>query len=83
MEAASDETEKQYWNSQVSWLEENFPNGVYRDVTGLCKVSTLDEEDGIKDQEYSLNAGRYVGVVMEGDGKSQEEFMQDMTQMQT
>ncbi|MCR5802645.1 MAG: type I restriction-modification system subunit M [Clostridia bacterium] len=83
MEATSDETEKQYWKSQVNWLEENFPNGVYRDVIGLCKVSTIDEEDGIKDQEYSLNAGRYVGVVMEGDGKSQEEFIQDMTQMQS
>ena len=34
-------------------------------MTGLCKVATLEGEDGIKDQDYSLNPGRYVGVVIE------------------
>jgi len=31
----------------------------YEDVKGLCKVATLDE---VKEQGYSLNPGRYVGV---------------------
>jgi len=38
---------------------EHFPEGVYRDVPGLCKVATLDE---IESQGWSLNPGRYVGV---------------------
>jgi type I restriction enzyme M protein len=37
-----------------------FPDGVYVDVPGLCKVATV-EEIGQK-QGWSLNAGRYVGV---------------------
>ena len=31
----------------------------YEDIKGLCKVSTLDE---VREQGYSLNPGRYVGV---------------------
>jgi len=40
-------------------MKENFPDGKYADVLGLCKVATLDE---IREQGYSLNPGRYVGV---------------------
>jgi type I restriction enzyme M protein len=40
-------------------LAENFPNGVYRDVAGLCRVATVAEIEG---QGWSLNPGRYVGV---------------------
>ena len=53
---------------------ENFPNGEYQDVIGLCKVAKLEGEDGIIDQDYSLNAGRYVGVVIEDDGMTEDEF---------
>lgn len=45
---------------------------------GLCKVAPMDGEDGIIDQDYSLNAGRYVGVVIEDDGLTQEEFKEEM-----
>ena len=38
----------------------------------------MDGEDGIIDQDYSLNAGRYVGVVLEDDGLTQEEFKEEM-----
>ncbi len=31
----------------------------YEDIKGLCKVSTLEE---VREQGYSLNPGRYVGV---------------------
>ena len=65
----------------MTWLEERFPDGVYRDVTGLCKVAKLDGEDGIRDQDYSLNAGRYVGVVIEDDGMTEAEFAAEMAKM--
>jgi type I restriction enzyme M protein len=44
--------------------KETFPKGKYRDVVGLCKVATLKE---IEEQGFSLNPGRYVGVVEEED----------------
>lgn len=69
---------KDYWQSQIDWLTERFPDGVYADVIGLCKVAPLDGEDGIIDQDYSLNAGRYVGVVIEDDGLTKEEFKEEM-----
>ncbi|MDL5515097.1 N-6 DNA methylase [Arenibacter sp. M-2] len=42
-----------------SWLNQHFPKGIYQDVEGLCKIATLEE---IKEQDYSLTPGRYVGV---------------------
>lgn len=65
---------KNYWQSNIDWLLERFPDGEYRDVIGLCKVAKLEGEDGIIDQDYSLNPGRYVGVVIEDDGMTEEEF---------
>lgn len=69
---------KEYYQSQIDLLNERFPDGVYTDVIGLCKVASIDGEDGIKDQDYSLNAGRYVGVVIEDDGMTEEEFKAKM-----
>ena len=69
---------KEYWQSQIDWLEERFPDEKYRDVIGLCKAAKLEGEDGIIDQDYSLNAGRYVGVVIEDDGMTAEEFKAEM-----
>lgn len=69
---------KSYWQSQIDWLTERFPEGKYQDVIGLCKAAKLEGEDGIIDQDYSLNAGRYVGVVIEDDGMTEEEFKQTM-----
>ena len=69
---------KEYWQSQIDWLLERFPDGEYRDVIGLCKAAHLKGEDGIEDQDYSLNAGRYVGVVIEDDGMTDEEFKSKM-----
>lgn len=63
-----------YWQEQIDWLNDRFPDGKYQDVIGLCKVAKLNGEDGIKDQDYSLNPGRYVGVVIENDGMTKEEF---------
>ena len=60
-----------YCLQQIEWLQERFPEAVYADVTGLCKLATLEE---IQEQDYSLNSGRYVGVVIEDDGMTEEEF---------
>lgn len=73
-----EEKTKAYWQAQIDWLTERFPEGVYCDVIGLCKVAKLDGEDGIIDQDCSLNAGRYVGVVIEDDGLTAEEFKAEM-----
>lgn len=43
-------------------LSERFPEGVYTDVKGLCKVATIEE---IEEQGWSLNPGRYVGTEVE------------------
>ena len=40
-------------------LKENFPDGTYVDVAGLCKVATRAE---IEAQGWSLNPGRYTGT---------------------
>lgn len=40
-------------------MKKHFPEDTYRDVPGLCKVATIDD---IREQGYSLNPGRYVGV---------------------
>ena len=45
--------------ADVTWLNERFPEGVYADVAGLCKLASQED---IKDQDYSLTPGRYVGV---------------------
>ncbi|MCW0459557.1 hypothetical protein NB717_000625 [Xanthomonas sacchari] len=59
----------------VQWLEERFPKAAYEDVTGLCKLASREE---VAEQDWSLNPGRYVGVVIEEDGKTEEEFLADL-----
>lgn len=72
-----------YFIDNILWLTERFPEGKYVDVIGLCKVAKLDGEDGIIDQDYSLNPGRYVGVVIEDDGMTEEEFKAEMLGLNT
>ena len=62
----------------ISWLQDRFPEAKYEDVTGLCKLATPAE---IREQDYSLNPGRYVGVVIEEDGKTEEEFLNEITSL--
>ena len=47
-----------------SLLSERFPDGIYTDVPGLCKVATLAE---IEAQGWSLNPGRYTGTAATAD----------------
>ena len=46
-------------NGSDAMLQEKFPEGIYIDIAGLCKVATVDD---IEAQGWSLNPGRYVGV---------------------
>jgi type I restriction enzyme M protein len=46
------------------WFNEYFHNGTYEDVEGLCKIVDLEE---VKEQDYSLTPGRYVGVKIDID----------------
>jgi type I restriction enzyme M protein len=57
-------------------MAEHFPEGVYQDVPGLCKVATRTE---IEAQGWSLNPGRYVGVAAREDDDF--DFAQRMTEL--
>lgn len=59
----------------IKWLHERFPNASYENVVGLCKVA---EKADLEEQDWSLNPGRYVGVVVEEDGRTEEEFIDDI-----
>ena len=61
-QVADIEVEIDYFIQQRDWLTDNFPGGVYRDVIGLCKAASIEE---IREQDYSLNPGRYVGVSLD------------------
>lgn len=61
-----------YWFTNIDWLQSRFPDAVYTDVVGLCKVS--DKKDYAVEQNYSLNAGRYVGVELDDESITVEEF---------
>jgi type I restriction enzyme M protein len=51
--------ETEYFYKQAHWLTSRFPDGVYTDVEGLCKVVSQKE---IEAKDWSLSPGRYVGV---------------------
>jgi len=51
------------------WARDNFK----------CRYcSRSPAEDGFIDQDYSLNPGRYVGVMIEDDGMTEEKFRAEM-----
>ena len=64
-----------YYIISMNWLQERFPEAKYIDVTGLCKIAGIEE---IEEQGWSLNPGRYVGVVIEEDGLSEEEYVEEV-----
>ncbi len=66
------------WFHHIQWLQERFPKAEYEDVTGLCKLASRQE---VEEQDWSLNPGRYVGVVIEEDGKTEEEFISGLLAM--
>ncbi|MDT7518993.1 class I SAM-dependent DNA methyltransferase [Rhodoferax sp. TBRC 17660] len=70
--------ESESWFAHIAWLQARFPKAQYGDVTGLCKLATRQE---VAEQDWSLNPGRYVGVVIEEDGKTEEEFITGLLEM--
>lgn len=80
LKTALEELHKEVKNAElfyrhIHWLHERFPKAEYEDVVGLCKLASPAD---VKEQEYSLNPGRYVGVVVEENGKTEEEFIADV-----
>jgi type I restriction enzyme M protein len=59
-------------------IDEAFPEGIYRDVSGLCRSVTLTD---IAAQGWSLNPGRYVGAAA-GEQPSDEEFRVRLEEIQ-
>jgi type I restriction enzyme M protein len=51
-----------YFHHQAEWLVERFPEGKFRDVEGLVKL--IDKAE-LKENDWSLTPGRYVGVAPE------------------
>jgi type I restriction enzyme M protein len=70
--------DSELWFIHIQWLRERFPKAQYEDITGLCKLATRAE---VAEQDWSLNPGRYVGVVIEEDGKTEEEFIGGLLEM--
>lgn len=64
--------------AQIAGTYHNYQNDEnYEDVAGFCKVTTIDE---IKDNNFVLTPGRYVGTEeQEDDGIPFEEKMADLT----
>jgi len=58
-------------------LKEKFPKLKYADVPGLCRVATRKQ---IEAQSWSLNPGRYVGVVA-GEEVSNADFMEQFEEL--
>ncbi len=50
-----------YFIAQGHWLMSRFPDGLYKNVPGLCKAVTRVD---IVENDYSLTPGRYVGIVV-------------------
>jgi len=65
--------EVNYWHTNINWLQSRFPDAKYVDIVGLCRLA--DKKEYVEEQDYSLNAGRYVGVEIEGENITREEFI--------
>ena len=66
-----------YFIQQGHWLHSRFPDAVYSDVPGLCKVVTQAE---IEANDWSLTPGRYVGVAPDS-GSDDEVFVERLKQI--
>lgn len=66
-----------YFIQQGHWLQHRFPDGLYEDVPGLCKIVTREE---IAANDYSLTPGRYVGVAPP-DEDDEEDFKERLAEI--
>ena len=70
-----------YWYDNIHWLQIRFPEAKYIDVVGLCKVA--DKMEYAVEQDYSMNAGRYVGVELEMDSLTNSQYKTKLTELKT
>lgn len=69
----SDDEIKQIYRTYHNWRDENG----YEDTLGFCKSASIEE---VRDHEYVLMSGRYVGIEeLEDDGEAFEEKMTRLT----
>ena len=54
--------EASYFYKQTNWLISRFPEGKLCDIEGLIKLVSIEE---LKENDWSLSPGRYVGVTPE------------------
>ena len=54
----------EYIQGSEDLTKEHFPDEKYHDIPGLCKIATITD---IKEQGWSLNPGRYVGIAARED----------------
>ncbi|RAK17365.1 type I restriction enzyme M protein [Anoxybacillus vitaminiphilus] len=77
-----DRTHRELTDEDIKKIAETYHNwrninGQYEDIKGFCKSATLDE---VREHEYVLTPGRYVGIVdMENDDVPFEEKMAALT----
>jgi len=65
-------------HGRADMMVEEFPQGDYEDVPGLCRVANIEE---IEAQGWSLNPGRYVGVAEgEADDFDFKERLQELNE---
>jgi type I restriction enzyme M protein len=60
-------------------MNDYFPEMEYQDIKGLCKIVSLKD---IEEEDWSLNAGRYVGVKVEDIGNQNFDKIIRMTHSQ-
>lgn len=77
-----DRTHRELSNEDIKKIAETYHNyrninGNYEDVKGFCKAAKFDE---VKENDYILTPGRYVGIEeQEDDGVAFEEKMETLT----
>jgi len=54
------------------WLSNNFPQGQYRDIEGICKTVSLTE---IEQNEFSLAPGKYISPIQPVDENLDYSFL--------
>ncbi len=66
-----------YFIHQVHWLHSRFPDAVFVDVPGLCKLVTAEE---VAANDYSLTPGRYVGAA-QADVEDEDDFAEKLREI--
>ena len=61
---------------EAIWLTDKFGEGEYKDIDGLCKVSSVDD---VEEKGWSLTPGAYVGVASVADDGV--DFFERMTEI--